>query len=95
MANPTVSTAFSPLNTSPEMTRGERVIECFTLTGSSSGVGTTGTLSCDFITSVEAVVGPVSWTASGGTVSITLITDIVSTVVSVLVIGRNLQELNS
>jgi hypothetical protein len=90
MANPTASDAFSDLNFSPEMLRGERVVECFTLTGSSSGVGTTATLTCNYIDSVEAVVGPVSWTASAGVVSATLITDIVSTVVSVMVIGRNL-----
>lgn len=89
MANPAVSDPMVP-NISPEMTRGNEMREQFTLTGSTSGVGTTATLTCQYITSVTAVIGPVSWTASGGVVTATLITDIVSAVVSVEVVGTNL-----
>lgn len=87
MANPAVTSAESPLDYSPEMTRGNAIREPFTLTGSLSGVGTTATLTCQFINTVVAVLGPVSWTAVAGVVTVTLITDIVSTVVSVEVVG--------
>lgn len=89
MANPAVSDPQSPFNVSPEMTRGQEIREQFTLTGSTSGVGTTATLTCKWIKNVTAVLGPVSWTAVGGVVTATVITDLVSAVVSVEVVGTN------
>lgn len=87
MANPTAA-PLDPTGTGGANRRGPFMSELWELTGVSSGVGTTVAITPRHFKRPVAAIGPVTYTISGQTITLTLLDDITTLKVLVEILGR-------